>query len=218
MDIERMHNMIEKLTESANAEFEKGIDCVDTCEMGQVADMIKDISTAMYYRILAEIMIDADQRDILDMFDRYGADRRYYDHYRYKNGRFAPKGQGTRRGYEEPPYWHTTPDDFRDWEGLSDRERMRDIDRMRGRMYYTEPAPADGTKQDMRDPREGNAGRYRKTYMESKELHKDKETKMHDLENYMKELAEDITGVMADMTPEERTMAKTKMTTLVSKM
>ena len=34
----------------------------------------------------------------------------------------------------------------------------------------------------------------------------------------MKELSEDMAELVADMSPEERTMTKTKLTTLVSKM
>lgn len=38
------------------------------------------------------------------------------------------KGRGTyRRGYEEPPYYHMTPEMYH-----------RDMDRDMGRMYYTE--------------------------------------------------------------------------------
>ena len=35
MEIKRMHEMIEKLSESAECEFAKGIECVDTEEMGK---------------------------------------------------------------------------------------------------------------------------------------------------------------------------------------
>lgn len=67
------------------------------------------------------------------------------------------------------------------------------------------------------------SGMSRKTYMESKELHRantqhDKEAKMRDLEKYMKDLSEDVTDMLGDMTPEERSMIKAKMSTLVSKM
>lgn len=149
------------------------------------------------------------------MFERYGDGRRYYDRYRYENGRFAPKGRGTRRGYDEPPYWHMTPEMYHDM------EHDRDIDRPHGRMYYTEPTiAADG---GMRDRREGKSGMSRKSYMESKELHRgntpeDKDAKMRDLEKYMKELSEDMAELISDMTPEERTMTKSKLSTLVSKM
>ncbi len=223
MDIKRMHDMIEKLSECAKSEFDKGIENVNTDEMGKVTDMLKDLAEAMYYRTLTNIMEESDVEDALGMLDR-----RFYDDYRYKTtGRYAPKGRGSyvgRRGYEEPPYMHMmNREDLQDWDSMSERERMRDLDRAsRGRMYYTETEPMhkDGS---MRDSREGKAGMMRKGYMETKELHKgttpqDKEANMHSLESYLKELSEDLTGLLADMTPEERQMAKTKITTLAAKM
>lgn len=223
MDIKRMHDIIEKLSECAKSECDKGIESVNTDEMGKVTDMLKDLAEAMYYRTLTNIMEESDVEDALEMLDR-----RFYDDYRYKTtGRYAPKGRGSyvgRRGYEEPPYMHMmNREDLQDWDSMSERERMRDLDRAsRGRMYYTETEPIhkDG---GMRDSREGRAGMMRKGYMETKEMHKgttpqDKEANMHSLESYLKELSEDLTGLLADMTPEERQMAKTKITTLAAKM
>lgn len=111
MDVKRMHEMIEKLSECAKTQFDKGIDKVDTCEMGKVIDMMKDLSEAMYYRELTKTMQEYDSDENMEMFDRYGdGGKRFYDHYRYADGRFASKGRGTyRRGYEEPPYYHMTP-------------------------------------------------------------------------------------------------------------
>lgn len=223
MDIKRMHDMIEKLSECAKSEFDKGIENVNTDEMGKVTDMLKDLAEAMYYRTLTNIMEESDVEDVLGMLDR-----RFYDDYRYKTtGRYAPKGRGTyvgRRGYEEPPYMHMmNREDLQDWDSMSERERMRDLDRAsRGRMYYTE---TESMRKDggMRDSREGKAGMMRKGYMETKEMHKgttpqDKEANMRSLEEYLKELSEDLTGLLSEMTPEERQMAKTKITTLAAKM
>jgi len=223
MDIKRMHDMIEKLSECAKSEFEKGIENVNTDEMGKVTDMLKDLAEAMYYRTLTNIMEESDVEDALGMLDR-----RFYDDYRYKTtGRYAPKGKGSyvgRRGYEEPPYMHMmNREDLQDWDSMSERERMRDLDRAsRGRMYYTETEPMrkDG---GMRDSREGKAGMMRKGYMETKEMHKgttpqDKEANMHSLESYLKELSEDLTELLPYMIPEERQMAKTRITTLAAKM
>lgn len=223
MDIKRMHDMIEKLSECAKSEFDKGIDNVNTDEMGKVTDMLKDLAEAMYYRTLTNIMEESDAEEILGMLDR-----RFYDDYRYKTtGRYAPKGKGSyvgRRGYEEPPYMHMmNREDLQDWDSMSERERMRDLDRAsRGRMYYTETEPMhkDG---GMRDSREGKAGMMRKGYMETKEMHKgttpqDKEANMHSLESYLKELSEDLTELLPYMIPEERQMAKTRITTLAAKM
>lgn len=223
MDIKRMHDMIEKLSECAKSEFEKGIENVNTDEMGKVTDMLKDLAEAMYYRTLTNIMEEYDIEDVQGMLDR-----RFYDDYRYKTtGRYAPKGRGSyvgRRGYEEPPYMHMmNMEDLQDWDSMSERERMRDLDRAsRGRMYYTETEPIhkDG---GMRDSREGKAGMMRKGYMETKEMHKgttpqDKEANMHSLESYLKELSEDLTELLPYMIPEERQMAKTRITTLAAKM
>lgn len=208
MDVKRMHCMIEKLSECAKEEFEKGIECVDTDEMGKVTDMLKDLAEAMYYRTLTNSMEESSTEEVLSMFDRYG-DRRFYDHYRYADGRFAPKGRGTRRGYTEPPYYFQTPDMYHEWDSKSDADRGRDLDRMGGRMYYTEPTMS-------------GYERAKRHYTESKETHKgnsqaDKEQKMRDLEAYMKELSGDVTEALVDMTPEERTLLKAKMTTLLQK-
>ena len=139
-----------------------------------------------------------------------------------------------RKGYEEHPYWHMTPEMYRDMSP----EYLRDMDLDYDRMYYSGkgayPRPAGlemgnakhfygGDSDMMRDSREGKAGAYRKAYMETKELHKgntqqDKEAKMKDLDTYMKELGEDVLELVHDMTPEEKTLLKTKMTTLVTKL
>jgi hypothetical protein len=211
MDIMRMHDMIEKLSECAKCEIDKGIENIDPCEMGQVTDMMKDLAEAMYYRTLMKAMEESSADETMEMFERFGGGRRFYDNYRYANGRFAPKGRGTRRGYDEPSYFHMTPEMYR---GM---EHDRDIDRNYGRMYYTEP-----TESGM-NMTESGYDKAKRHYTETKEMHKantaeDKEHKMKSLENYMKELSGDITELLTDMTAEERTMLKSKLSTLVSKM
>lgn len=211
MDIIRMHDMIEKLSECAKCEIDKGIENIDPCEMGQVTDMMKDLAEAMYYRTLMKAMEESSADETMEMFERFGDGRRFYDNYRYANGRFAPKGRGTRRGYDEPPYFHMTPEMYR---GM---EHDRDIDRNYGRMYYTEPATSG------MNMTESGYDKAKRHYTETKEMHKantaeDKEHKMKSLENYMKELSGDITELLTDMTAEERTMLKSKLSTLVSKM
>ena len=242
MHIERIHKMQECLTEKAVSELEKGIENVDTSEMGQVVDMIKDLAEAEYHSIISKAMKKADEeeeeynKELLRMLKtEYGEEdgRRFYDEYRYKaTGRYAPKGKGTyvgRRGYEEPPYWHRYPYDMTDTD-YGDMERMRDMDRPHGRMYYTDMSdhmgmidqPRSGSPME-RDMREGRSGISRKHYMETKEQHKantqqDKDAKMQSLDEYMKELSTDMTELITDMTPEERSMVKSKMSVLLTKM
>ena len=216
MHIERMHKMQECLTEKAVNEFEKGIENVDTSEMGEVVDMIKDLAEAEYHSIISKTMKKADEEEeeynkelLKSLKAEYSeeSDRRFYDHYRYADGRFAPKGRGTyRRGYEEPPYWHMTPERYHDM------EYRRDMDKENGRMYYTEPMYTESRYESAK-----------RAYTESKELHKgnepqDKEAKMRELEKYMKEMSDDLLNLMKGMSQEEMNMAKSKLSVLVSKM
>lgn len=210
MHIERMHKMIECLTEKALCELEKGTENVDTCEMGQVVDMIKDLNEAEYKAVIVKAMKKADEEKeeydkmlLRELKEEYGEDagRRFYDHYRYSDGRFAPKGNGSyRRGYEEPPYYHMTP------------EMYRDMDRdTHSRMYYTETGM-----------NESGYDRAKRTYTETKEMHRgntpeDKKAKMQELERYAKSLTEDVVEMVSDMSDEEKNLLRTKMQILMQK-
>lgn len=224
MHIERMHKMIECLTEKALSELENGTENIDTCEFGAVVDMIKNLNEAEYRAVIVKSMKKADEeeeeynKELLKVLKaEYGEEggRRYYDHYRYSNGRFAPKGKGTyRRGYEEMPY-------YMPFEVYGD-EYYRDMDRPKGRMYYTEGETRNMSNM-VRDGREGKSGMSRRAYMETKEMHKgntpeDKTAKMKELERYTKELAEDVTEMITDMTAEEKALLKSKMQMLMQKM
>lgn len=54
MHIERIHKMLECLAEKSLCEIEKGIENVNTEEMGEVIDMIKDLSEAEYYATITK--------------------------------------------------------------------------------------------------------------------------------------------------------------------
>lgn len=214
-----MHKWAKQIMECVKAKVEAiGLDNFE----GQNLDDLKDFTEIAKniacfdkdYRIVEAMEKSEDNEDIMRMVEQYEdyPDRRFYDNYRYANGRFAPKGRGTRRGYIEPPYYHQMPDDYRTWEDKPMQERMRDLDRMSGRMHYTEPTTA------TRDSREGKSGMMRRSYIEAKEMHKDKDTTMQELEKYLKGVSEDITDVIGGMTPEERSMLKSKMSTLVTKL
>ena len=201
MDIKRMHEMIEKLSEAAECEFSKGIENVDTCEMDKVVDMMKDLSEAMYYRTLTKAMQESDTEEIMEMFDKYGDDgKRYYDMWRYKSGRFAPKGSGTRLGYEEPPYYHMTPDQYKE----HDPEYWRDLDRKDGKMYYTEPITM-----------ESRYDKAKRMYTETKAKHnsgsvEDKQLTLKEGEKMLNVIIDELMEMVNDATPEMKNMIKTK--------
>lgn len=214
-----MHKWAKQIMECVKAKVEAiGLDNFE----GQNLDDLKDFTEIAKniacfdkdYRIVEAMEKSEDNEDIMRMVEQYEdyPDGRFYDNYRYANGRLAPKGRGTRRSYIEPLYFHQMPDDYRTWEDKPMQERMRDLDRMSGRMHYTEPTTA------TRDSREGKSGMMRRSYIEAKEMHKDKDTTMQELEKYLKGVSEDITDVIGSMTPEERSMLKSKMSTLVTKL
>lgn len=219
-----MHKWAKQIMECVKTKVEAiGLDSFE----GQNLDDLKDFTEIAKniacfdkdYRIVEAMEKSEDNEDIMRMIEQYEdyPDRRYYDAYRYANGRFAPKGRGTRRGYEEPPYYHMYPE-------YDERERMRDMDRDdRGKMYYSEPAGnVSGSNNMSRNYSESNYDRAKRNYTETKELHKgntqeDKEHKMKSLDGYMKELTTDITHFLGDMTAEEKNLLRTKLSTLVSK-
>lgn len=214
-----MHKWAKQIMECVKAKVEAiGLDSFE----GQNLDDLKDFTEIAKniacfdkdYRIVEAMEKSEDNEDIMRMLEQYEdyPGRRYYDHYRYANGRFAPKGSGTyRRNYDEPPYYHMTPERYHEM------ENMRDMDRDKhGRMYYTEPS---GNNIRMN---ESNYDRTKRNYTETKELHKsntpeDKEHNMKSLETYMAELARDVSGMVNDMSQEEKALAKTKLTALVNK-
>ena len=215
-----MHKWAKQIMECVKAKVD-GIG-IDNFE-GQNLDDLKDFTEIAKniacfdkdYRIVEAMEKSEDNEDIMRMLEQYEdyPDRRFYDHYRYADGRFAPKGRGTyQRGYSEP-YYHMTPEMYRDMDKYT-----------RDRMYFTETG-IDGRGTGMHDTKmsESNYDRAKRNYTETKEMHRantpqDKEAKMRDLEKYMKELSADITDLMSGMSQEEINMAKSKLTTLVSKM
>lgn len=222
MHIKRIHEMIEKLTECTKSALEENKSFVGEYPISDVVDMIKDLCEAEKEARVAKQMEECDKEEKEEekymlrmlkdehkdeykrMREEYGEDegeRRFYDNYRYKSGRFAPKGRGSyeprrsgrRRGYEEPPYMYMYPEMY---DGMTPEE-MRDMDLDMNRMYYTSGRPAprmeragstsagrsmdvrgyddgyrDGLSSQSRDRREGRSGQSRRRYFESKEENK----------------------------------------------
>ena len=80
-----------------------------------------------------------------------------------------------------------------------------------GTAYYTE-LPSEMR----RDPRQGRAYMRRRMYMEGKETHNDPKSQLKELEAYLQELSTDITEMIKDASPEEKTILHQKMTMLAS--
>ena len=99
-------------------------------------------------------------------------------------------------------------------------EAMNNEEKYGWKNYYSEKMekqPHREVPMELRDHREGRSPKTRKMYMESKAMHHDRSVQMQELEQYMKELSQDVTEMISGSSPEEKQLLKTKLTTLVSK-
>lgn len=226
MHLKRIHEMIESLTECAESAIKNDQTHVGKYPISEVIDMIKDLSEAEYHCKITKAMEEEEKEEeeeekylLRQMKEEYGDEdgKRYYDEWRYSNGRFAPRGREMRRGYRVPVHYLTSPKS--DW--MSPDEYYRDMDRAtEHKMYYT-PVMTASSPTHM-EHYESNYDRARRGYEEAKSMHmantpEDKQAKIRELEKYMNELSSDITSMIAGATPEEKTMLKTKMQNLSQK-
>lgn len=216
----------------------------DEAEEKYIRKMLKEENKDEFKRYMEEYGDDGERRFYDDW--RYASGR----FAPRGKGSYEPRRSGRRRGYVEPMY-HMPIDMYRDYsaEELRDMDRMdgkmyytpmsgnsgnMSMDNSGGnsrgysdgyndgnRRGY-EDGYRDGRSNNQRDGREGRSGQSRRTYMETKEMHKsntpqDKQEKMKSLESYMKELAEDVTEMVEDASNEEKTMLKAKLQTLAQK-
>lgn len=155
--MERLKHIKETLIGCVQAEL-GDIKNVDTKELGEVIDMIKDLEETIYYCNIIEAMEDKEEF-----------------HHKYKDSHTTHNGKYP--------------------------------------IYYDEKE----FPMDLRDSKEGKSPISRRMYMESKELHKDKEVKIRELDKYMKELSEDLVEMIQDASIEEKQLLEKKITALATK-
>jgi hypothetical protein len=54
----RVKHIMHKLIELVEMEVDENLETVDTCELGEVVDMIKDLAETIYYCTVTEAMED----------------------------------------------------------------------------------------------------------------------------------------------------------------
>lgn len=162
--------------------------------MGEVVDMIKDLEESCYYHTIVEAMEEKDEH-------------------------------GKRRYFRELPYYPNPMYD-RDRYEQDEPYRMYYHDGRGTRMNsgrYSEYDDAIGPYRETkvptmkRDSREGRSGLSRKGYIEAREGHLDKETKMKELDKYMNDLTQDIVEMINDLSQEEKDLLRNKMAGLVNR-
>ena len=167
---------------------------VDTHELGEAVDMIKDLAEAIYYCTITESM-EKSSEDKSETNINYYTTPTTYNRMMYIDPYRDMERDG---GY----MYYTT----------GGRGQSSGGGNRGGVNYYTE-MPGDM----WRDPREGRSPMRRRMYMEGKEMHNDPNSQLRELEAYLQELSTDITEMIKDASPEERATLHQKMTTLASK-
>lgn len=163
------------------------LDEVDTEELGEAIDMIKDLEEAIYYCTVTEAMNKQGKEMHMEM--KKGDHHQGPDDDRMYSG-----------GY---PMYYADNGHVNSGNGTSNTNSSN------GRNYYDGPM--------YRDEREGRSYMSRKMYMEAKHMNKDKASQLRELEKYMQELSQDITEMIADASSEEKQYLEKKITALASK-
>lgn len=183
---------------------------VDTEELGEAIDMLKDLEEALYFCTITEAMngngnghTELEIEHKKNGHHQNGNDQMYYPYPMMYNdgGRMYDNGNGNgNRSYNDGMSYNDG--------GTMYYPRRRDS---RGRFIsdYTEPTYE-------RDHREGRSPQNRRMYMEAKGT-KDKATQLRELEKYMQELTSDMVEMIQDSSPEEKQYLEKKISALATK-
>ena len=210
--------MVEKLSEFAKCELDKGIEQVDTKEMGEVAEIIKELSEAEYYAKISKAMDEAEYGEDYDYMGAYDEHERkgYRGQRRDSRGRYM-----SRRGYES----RMMPD--MDYDEM---ERNRDSDRSSGKMYYSSGNMGGSSSGGMSSGSMGSQGgsnsgsrgysesrydRARRGYEETKAMHnsgsaEDKQITMKEAEKMINVIFDELEESLSDAPKEVKDMIKNK--------
>lgn len=179
-------------------------------ELGQVADMIKDLAKAeekmwksCYYKTIIHAMHEEHERmEHMPQEDRMG-----YDHYRYSSGRFAPKGHGHySSGYR--PMEETWAEGMHMEPWMSEYEVGSQNRSAPDRYGYTPT---------MRGMKYDNYHKAKMGYHESKDAHS-KEQMDNSAREYVVDTAESIREMWKEADPTLRKEIKNRLTTLANEM
>lgn len=194
--MERLKSMKECLMGVVQGQM-SNLQCVDTKELGEAIDMIKDLEEAMYYCSITKAMEEKEKE---------------YHHYyteRIKEPYYLDRDRDMDRRYGRM-YYNEGNNNASNGSSNSSSNGSNG-----GRSYYEEREVYPSI--EMRDHREGRSPISRRMYMESKEMHKDKLSNLKDLEHYMKELSEDVTEMIEGASTEEKQLLQKKLTMLAQK-
>lgn len=209
--MEKLKAVKERLMHCIESQVYGDLKVVDSKELGEAIDMIADLEEAIYYCTITKAMEKSEKEK--EKNSHQESSQHYYPYYyrdldRDSGKLYYPYSNMNNRGYSE--YNQMYYGGGNSSNGSSSSMGYRDGNAQSIGESRNYPM-------DMRDIREGRSPMSRKTYMESKEMHKDTKAKMQDLEHYMQELSHDMVEMIEGATPEEKQLLQQKLTLLASK-
>lgn len=186
--MEQLKNMKQTLVSCIQGQMSH-LDSVNTKELGEVVDMVKDLSEAIYYCTITEAM--------------EGKDKKNEEHHHHYTQNYYTRDMDRNNGrmyYSEMPMYYNEGNSSSSPNGSNSAINYSELE------YPM-----------MRDKREGRSPMSRKSYMESKEMHQPKTTQMKELEKYLQELSSDIVEMIHDASPEEKSFMEKKIQSLATK-
>ena len=185
------------------------LESVDTKELGEAIDMIKDLEEAIYYCTITKAMNKKgeekeeyySQKQYRDMDRRIG--RMYYEDPRYMGGNDTYRQYSSNGGQNNSGSSSGNSNNSSSSQGQSGES---------SRQYSEKEYDI------IRDRREGKSPMSRRTYMEAKESHSDKAHQMKELENYMQELTQDVVEMVEGASAEEKQYLSKRVAALANKL
>lgn len=214
--MEQLKSMKHKLTECVEKQINGNLEYTNAQELGEAVDMIKDLSEAIYYCTVTEAMEGKGQEKgghypAAHYYGEQSMTRNYPGDYMYSSGQGGNSGSsyytpimyaqdGNRQSYGESRNY--TPMMYAGNGGNTSSY-----------MYHT---PEYLSPWHMEQEQQGRSPFMRRRYMDGKKYN-DKQTQMQELEKYTQELASDLTDMIKDASPEEKTLLQQKISMLASK-
>ena len=189
---------------------------VNTKELGEVIDMVKDIAEAEYYCEIKKQMEAEKEKEKMSSNNNYYYTERYYPTSEYY--RDMDRTRYGRMYYPENSNNMSSS-------GSNTSSSSSNSNGNNNTSYYSEHYPfqkdSSYTERDypiqLRDEREGKSPMKRKMYMESKSNNMDSSKSMKELEIYMQDLTSDMMELLEKASPEEKAIVQKKINTLASK-
>lgn len=189
---------------------------VNTKELGEVIDMVKDIAEAEYYCEIKKQMEAEKEKEKMSSNNNYYYTERYYPTPEYY--RDMDRTRYGRMYYPENSNNMSSS-------GSNTSSSSSNSNGNNNTSYYSEHYPfqrdSSYTERDypiqLRDEREGKSPMKRKMYMESKSNNMDSSKSMKELEIYMQDLTSDMMELLEKASPEEKAIVQKKINTLASK-